>query len=105
MDGGVTLWNIKEPQKSINCLQLHTTPVNLKNRMLSERGAWGAQSVKRLTLDFSSGHDLMVCGIEPHIGLYADSTEPAWDFLSPSLLVPAHLVCTVSVSFSKINKH
>ena len=30
---------------------------------------WVAQSVKHLTLGFSSGHDLMVGGFEPHIGL------------------------------------
>lgn len=28
-------------------------------------------------LDFSSGHDLAVCGIEPYIALCAGSTEPA----------------------------
>ena len=47
------------------------------------RGAWVAQSVKCLTLGFSSGHDLRVFGIGPHIGLCADSAEPAWD--SPPL--------------------
>ena len=46
------------------------------------RGAWGAQSVKHPTLDFGSGHDLRVREIEPHTGLHADSTEPAWDSLS-----------------------
>ena len=45
-------------------------------------GAWVTQSVKHLTLDFSSDYDLMVCEIEPHIGLLADSAEPAWDSLS-----------------------
>ena len=45
-----------------------------------------AQLVKRLTLDFSSGHDLMVCEIEPPIG--ADSVEPAWDSLSLRLSLP-----------------
>ena len=35
--------------------------------------------------DFGSGHDLMVCGFKPHVRLYADSTEPAWDSLSLSL--------------------
>ena len=35
-----------------------------------------AQLIKCLTLDFRSSHDLMVREIEPHIGLYADSTEP-----------------------------
>ena len=39
-------------------------------------------SVKRPTLDFSSGHDLMVHGFEPCIGLCTDRTEPAWDSLS-----------------------
>ena len=49
------------------------------------RGTWVAQSVKHLTLDFGSGHDLMVCEFEPCVRLCADSEEPAWDSLSPSL--------------------
>ena len=63
-----------------------------------------AQLVKYLTLDFNSGRDLMVCGIEPCIGLCADSMEPAWDSLSPPLSAPppAH-ACAHSLSF-KINK-
>ena len=44
-----------------------------------------AQLVKRLTLDFGSGHDLMVRGIEPPVWLSADSMESAWDSLFPSL--------------------
>ena len=44
-----------------------------------------AEQVKCLALDFSSGHDLMVRGIEPCVELCADSEEPAWDSLSPSL--------------------
>ena len=43
-----------------------------------------AQLVKHLTLGFSSGGDLVVREFEPHIGLCADSAEPAWDSLSPS---------------------
>ena len=43
----------------------------------SYRGAWLAQSVKRLTLGFGSGHDLMVGEFEPHVRLLADSAEPA----------------------------
>ena len=46
-------------------------------------GTWVAQLIKRPTLDFGSGHDLMVPQIEPHVSLYADSLKPAWD--SPSL--------------------
>ena len=44
-----------------------------------------AQSVKRLTLDFGSGHDLRLCELEPHIGLCAESVDPAWIPLSVSL--------------------
>ena len=42
-----------------------------------------AQSVKRPTLDFSSGHDLMVCKFEPLIGLAAIRAGTALDPLSP----------------------
>ena len=48
-------------------------------------GAWVAHLVELLTLDFGSGHDVMVRGIEPHVGLCTDSVEPAWDSLSLSL--------------------
>ena len=50
-----------------------------------------AQSVKCLTLGFGSGHDLRVCEFEPCIRLHDDSVEPAWDSLSPSLLLPLSL--------------
>ena len=55
-----------------------------------------AQSVKRPSLDFSSGHNLMVREIEPRSGLYADSMEPAWDFLSPCLSAPPLLMHVLS---------
>ena len=32
--------------------------------------------VKCLTLDFGSGHDLMVCEIKPCVGLHDGSMEP-----------------------------
>ena len=50
-----------------------------------------AASVKRLTLDFSPGHDLVLRGFEPRVGLCGDSVEPAGDSLSP-LSVPSLLV-------------
>ena len=65
-------------------------------------GAWVAQSGKHLTLGFSSGHDLVVCGFEPYIGLHAGSVEPPWDSLSPSLSVPPSF--TPSLSLSLENK-
>ena len=54
------------------------------------RGAWVAQSVKHLTLDFGSGRDLVVCEFVPRDGLCAHSEEPAWGSLSlpPSLALP-----------------
>ena len=51
--------------------------------------------------DFGSGHDLVVCEFEPHIGLLAVSAEPALGPLSPSLSAPPLLV----LSLPKINKH
>ena len=39
------------------------------------RSAWVAQSVKRLTPDLSSPHDLAVCEFKPHMGLCTDSAE------------------------------
>ena len=59
-----------------------------------------AQAVEPSTLDFGSGHDLMVHGYEPRIGLSADTMQPAWDSLSPSLFLP--LPC--SLSFLKKKK-
>ena len=58
-----------------------------------------AQSVKRLTLDFSPGHNLMVREFKPCIW------EPAWDSFSPSLsaLPLFTLACMRSLSLSKIN--
>ena len=60
------------------------------------KGTWVAQWVKRLTLDFSSGHDLAVRESEHLTGLRADSAEPAWDSLSPSLSMP--LPCWLPLS-------
>ena len=62
-----------------------------------------AQSAKHPTLDFSSGHDLTVCGMEPCNRLCADSGEPAWDSLSHSLFTP-RLVCMCSLSLSQKKK-
>ena len=58
-------------------------------------GTWEDPWVKRLTLDLSSGHDLIVHGIEPHVRLCTDSMEPAWDSLSLSL--------SLSLSFSALS--
>ena len=65
------------------------------------RGAWVAQSVKRLTLDLSSGHNLMVRAFKPHIGLCADSMESAWDALSLSLCPSPACTCAFSLFQNK----
>ena len=54
--------------------------------------------VKRPTLDFGSGHDLMVCELEPRVSLCADSPESVWDSLSPSLSAPLLLALSLSLS-------
>ena len=37
--------------------------------------------LSRLSADFGSGHDLTVREFGPHVGLCADSLEPASDFI------------------------
>ena len=64
-----------------------------------------AQSVKRLTLDFGSGHDLMVHEFEPHVWLCTDSLEPGARFrfcISLTLCPSSTHACALSLS--KINK-
>ena len=34
-----------------------------------KEGIWIAQWVEHPALDFSSGHDLTICDIKPHVGL------------------------------------
>ena len=46
---------------------------------------WVAHSVKHPTLYFGSGHDLTVRRFKSHIRLWAGSTQPPWDSLSPCL--------------------
>ena len=60
-----------------------------------------AQLVNRLTLDFSSGHDLTVGEFEPRI--CSDSMEIAWDTLSPFLSLSLSLSAPLLLSISKIN--
>ena len=59
-----------------------------------------AQLVKCAALDFSSGHDLTVNELEPHVGLCADSVELAWNSLSPSLSAPPMLMVSLFLSLS-----
>ena len=65
------------------------------------RGAWMAQLVKHLTLDFGSGHDLTVHEFESGIGLCADRAEPAWDSLSLPLTLCSSPTCSLFLSLSQ----
>ena len=64
-------------------------------------GRLGAQAVTRLTLDFGSGHDLVVRGFKPRVGLCIGSSEPAWDSLSLSLLLSSSLSLSLSLKLKK----
>ena len=57
------------------------------------------QSVKHPTLDYGSGHDLTVCEFESHMGLCADSMDPAWN----SLPAPPFLKIKQLIKNKKIN--
>ena len=59
------------------------------------------QSVKRQTLDFSSGHDLTTHGFESRLGLCADSVKPVWDSLSPFLSAPPQRTHVLPLSLSQ----
>ena len=63
-----------------------------------------AQSVKCPSLDFSPGRDLTVWEIKPHIRLCADSAEPTWNSLSPSLSLPLPHLCSLSLKINKLKK-
>ena len=62
-----------------------------------------AQLVKHLAVGFSSGHDLMVPGLESLVGLCADSVE-LLRILSPSLCSsPVHMH-VLSLKINKLKK-
>ena len=63
-----------------------------------------AQLVKRPTLDFGSGHDLMVGEFKPCVRLCADSVEPAWDSLSPSLCPSTAHSLSLSLKVNKLKQ-
>ena len=60
------------------------------------RGHLG-ELVKHLTLDFSSGHDLMVCEISPALGSVSIA-QNLLGILSPSLSAPPLLSLSLTLS-------
>ena len=92
--------SLSQSKVTISSLHLsRTVNLNLCSEDAS-RSAWEARSVKSPTLDFGSGHDLTVREFKPHVGLGADSMEPASDSLFPSLSAPLTLVLSLSLSLS-----
>ena len=67
--------------------------VLISTKSLISGGAWVAQSVKHGTLDFHSGHDLMVREIKLHTGAPCLQRDHLGFSLS-SLSAPSPLVCT-----------
>ena len=70
---------------------------------MGDKGHLGGSAVKRLILDFGSGHDLTVREFEPCIRVCADNVEPAGDSLSPSLSLCPYPACLLTLS-KQINK-
>ena len=63
-------------------------------------GTWVAQLLKRTTGDLCSGHDLMGCETEPHLGRHAQ-WGVCMKFLPPA---PPTLACLHTLLLSQINK-
>ena len=68
----------------------------LKNKL--GRCAWVAQLTERPTLDFGTGHGLVVRGVEPCVGPCAEHGACLRFFLSPSAPL---LLCMLSLSLKK----
>ena len=71
------------------------------------RGAGVARSVKCLTLDFGSGHDLAAHEFEPHVALCAGSAEPRGILslcLSLSLCPSPTCILSLSLKVSKLKR-
>ena len=82
--------------------QLSNVSFNFGIKISRPRSAWVAQLVKRLTLGFSSGHDLRVVRSSPTLGsaLSGESLSPC-PCPSPCALSLSHVL---SLSLSQINK-
>ena len=79
----------------ITLLTLYHYKDNYYLKMATSKGAWVAQSVKCPTLDFGSGHNLMVHEIQPCVS----SALIAWSLLG-ILSLPFYLPFPLSRSLS-----
>ena len=80
------MWEFIAESSGLNTATLVGQDIGKRTQKLPcASGAWVAQSVKHLTLDFSLGHGLTVYEFEPTVGLCTYSVEPTWDSTSLSL--------------------
>ena len=63
--------------QSGTCRKSESHPETPQSFKMDYRGTWVAQSIKHPTVDFCSGHNLMIHGMTPYIELCTDSMEPA----------------------------
>ena len=63
------------------------------------RGAWVAQLVKHLTLDFSSDHDPTIRGFEPHVKNLLEILS--FSLSAPHLLMLSKYIHTYILNFFK----
>ena len=80
--------------KTTNAFRAWPTNVTQQQKFLGAP-EWFSQ------LSFGSGRDLEAHRFEPHVGLWAERVEPAWDSVSPSPSAPPPFVLSVSL---KVNK-
>ena len=77
---GLFSLGIHSPKTSLNkqsCIFPLFLLLSIYSENVKDRGRLVAQSVKCSTLDFGSGHDLMVGEFEPRIRLCVGGVEPA----------------------------
>ena len=93
--------NIKYQHSSHKCLSLVIFIANMLSTKIMcyvLESAWVAQMVKCPTLNFGSGHDVLVYEIQPHHVLCADSAEPARGSLSLSLPLSCGLFLSLKIN-------
>ena len=103
---GLYLWILRLNSPDVNLVWIHFHDSS-ECKMQPLGGTWVvAQSVKHLTLDFCSGHDVTDCEIKSRIKVCADSTEACLGFslslpLCPSLTHARACTHSLSLSLSK----
>ena len=85
LDNRVRQEKIKSQELEI---KLPVFTVNFIDYIKIQNSGAPGQSVKHLTLHFSTGHDLTVHGFQPYIRFHTDNMETACNSHSPFLSLP-----------------